>query len=112
MTPRFYDRKKIQSTQVTLKENFCCKLLLTSLYIDMRYADVPWFIFVVPAETHQNQVQMPDGCNPTNYSGTQINFWGVAPGKLSQLELLLAHFLLFKKFQKARRNNLNEYHNC
>ena len=35
----------------------------------------------VPAETHQNHVQMPDGCNPTNYSGTQINFWGVAPGK-------------------------------
>ena len=27
-----------------------------------------------------NNVQIPDGpFNPTNYSGTQINFWGVSP---------------------------------
>ena len=30
-----------------------------------------------------NNVKIPDGpFNPTNYSGTQVNFWGVAPGNI------------------------------
>lgn len=30
-----------------------------------------------------NSVQLPDGpFNPTNYSGTQVNFWGVSPGQV------------------------------
>ena len=30
-----------------------------------------------------NSVQLPEGpFNPTNYSGTQVNFWGVNPGTM------------------------------
>ena len=37
-------------------------------------------LFPVHPDSHQNKVQIPDGpFNPTNYSGTQVNFWGVAP---------------------------------
>jgi hypothetical protein len=33
-----------------------------------------------------NSVQLPDGpFNPTNYSGTQVNFWGVSPGNVPPL---------------------------
>ena len=54
---------------------------------------------------------MPDGCNPTNYSGTQINFWGVAPGKASQSELRRAQFSCANFFKKSSMNNLSEYRN-
>ena len=41
-----------------------------------------WFtlIAVIPMS---NSVQLPEGpFNPTNYSGTQVNFWGVSPGNI------------------------------
>ena len=31
-------------------------------------------------------MELPDGTyNPTNYSGTQINFWGVSPNAVPQM---------------------------
>ena len=36
-----------------------------------------FFLFLV--HTTNNSVAIPEGCAPTNYSGTQINFWGCAP---------------------------------
>lgn len=36
-----------------------------------------------PGGPTNNSVQLPDGpFNPTNYSGTQVNFWGVAPANV------------------------------
>ena len=35
---------------------------------------------LITADYVNNSVNLPDGpFNPTNYSGTQVNFWGVAP---------------------------------
>jgi len=36
--------------------------------------------------TTHNSVRLPEGpINPTNYSGTQLNFWGVSPGNIPGL---------------------------
>ena len=44
---------------------------------------VTCFSITVGTSTSSNSVQLPDGpFNPTNYSGTQVNFWGVAPGQV------------------------------
>jgi len=38
-------------------------------------------LFSVP--TTHNTVQLPEGpFNATNYSGTQVNLWGVSPGNI------------------------------
>jgi len=39
-----------------------------------------WFTVAVPSN---NSVQLPEGpFTATNYSGTQMNFWGVAPSSV------------------------------
>ena len=57
------------------KEDKNCIALIFLLAGDFR-----WIRCSFAATTTTNSVSLPEGpFNPTNYSGTQVNFWGVAP---------------------------------
>ena len=54
-----------------------CTEVATELWLS-HFSFNSLFSFLLVHST-TNSVAIPDGCSPTNYSGTQINFWGCAP---------------------------------